>query len=231
MTSPTSNPSRSFGLDAFNPADAARAWACGWAISRGTPAPVEGPGYFRILVGKPDQVTRYVLPRLDHEVLRKLVSIDVAPGTWLKVCAAPEDVARLLSSDWTVHAPEFLMVATLAGKTDATGVAGYRVQAERAGAIVSVRLVTESGDVAASGQAAVDGAFAAFDQIVTSEAHRRKGLGRCVMAALSEAAIGLGATHGVLVATEAGAALYTALGWSVVSPVTAASNSAGAPAA
>jgi len=123
------------------------------------------------------------------------------------------------------------MVATLAGKTDATGVAGYRVQAERAGAIVSVRLVTESGDVAASGQAAVDGAFAAFDQIVTSEAHRRKGLGRCVMAALSEAAIGLGATHGVLVATEAGAALYTALGWSVVSPVTAASNSAGAPAA
>lgn len=231
MTSLTSYPRASLGFDAFHSSDAARAWACGWAISRGTPAPVEGPGFFRILVGKPDQVTRYVLPRLDQEVLRKLVSIDVAPGTWLKVCAAPEDVSRLLSSDWTVHAPEFLMVTALVGRAETTGVAGYRVQSERAGAIVSVRLLTESGDVAASGQAAVDGAFATFDQIVTSEAHRRKGLGRQVMAALSEAAIGLGATHGVLVATEAGAALYAVLGWSVVSPVTAASNSAGAPAA
>jgi hypothetical protein len=43
------------------------------------------------------------------------------------------------------------------------------------------------------------------------------------MAALSNCSLALGAKQGVLVATEAGAALYKALGWSMVSSVTAAS--------
>ncbi|WP_431261327.1 GNAT family N-acetyltransferase [Roseateles chitinivorans] len=94
-----------------------------------------------------------------------------------------------------------------------------------------VKIVAESGELAASGQAAIDGAFATFDQIVTVEAHRRRGLGRLVMSALSNAARDAGARQGVLVATEAGAALYKTLGWALVSPVTAASRSAAAPAA
>ncbi len=43
------------------------------------------------------------------------------------------------------------------------------------------------------------------------------------MAALTNGALDHGARHGVLVATEAGAALYAVLGWATVSPVTAAS--------
>nr|WP_297525423.1 hypothetical protein [uncultured Roseateles sp.] len=52
---------------ASGPLDAsivARAWAHGWAISRSTAAPIERAGFFQIHVGKPDQVTRYVFPRL-----------------------------------------------------------------------------------------------------------------------------------------------------------------------
>lgn len=202
--------------------DAVRAWVHGWAISRRTQVPVPGSGYFQIHVGQPEQARRYVLPRLDHALLRRLVATEAQPGTWLKVCASRDDVLPLLSGSWHVHAPEFLMSTRLAA-SEAPATAGYRVQTERAGALVLASVVADAGDVAASGQAAVDGEFATFDRIVTAEVHRRKGLGRCIMAALTDRAIELGARHGVLVATEAGAALYQALGWSVVSPVTAAS--------
>lgn len=102
-------------------------------------------------------------------------------------------------------------------------IAGYRLHTDRVGALAFARLVADTGELAASGQAAIDGSFATFDQIVTAEAHRRKGLGRCIMTALSNCSLDLGAKQGVLVATEAGAALYKALGWSMVSSVTAAS--------
>lgn len=201
---------------------AARAWTYGWAISRSTEAPVQHSGYFRVHVGKPGQITRYVLPELDRELLGRLVSDETAPGTWLKVCAPLERVVPLLSSDWDIHAPEFLMSADLA-RGSAPVAAGYSVQTEHVGALVRATIVADTGELAASGQAALDGAFATFDQIVTDEAHRRKGLGRSVMAALSNGALDFGARHGVLVATEAGAALYKALGWTMVAPVTAAS--------
>ena len=103
-------------------------------------------------------------------------------------------------------------------------IAGYRLHTDKVGALAFARLVTNTGALAASGQAAIDGSFATFDKIVTAEAHRRKGLGRCIIAALSNCSLALGAKHGLLVATEAGAALYNALGWSMVSPVTAASE-------
>ena len=215
---------------ALGPSIAARAWARGWAISRSTPAPIERPGCFQILVGKPEQTTRYVFPRFDQDVLRQLLAAEAGPGTWLKICAPREQVTGLLSGDWTVHAPEFLMSVPLADGADPV-IAGYRTRIERRGALALVTIVADSGELAASGQAALDGEFATFDQIVTAEAHRRKGLGRLVMSALSTAARDAGARQGVLVATEAGAALYQAIGWFLVSPVTAASCSAAAPAA
>lgn len=67
------------------------------------------------------------------------------------------------------------------------------------------------------------GRHAIFDQVVTSPAHRRLGLGRHAMAQLSQAAQARGAESGLLVATEDGRALYTSLGWRVESLMTAAS--------
>ncbi|WKE64040.1 GNAT family N-acetyltransferase [Gallaecimonas kandeliae] len=114
------------------------------------------------------------------------------------------------------------MSTALAGRP-APAITGYHLDTEQTGALVFARLFADTGELAASGQAAIVGAFATFDQIVTAETHRRKGLGRYIMAVLSQCAQDCGATQGVLVATEAGAALYKTLGWSMVSPVTAAS--------
>lgn len=115
------------------------------------------------------------------------------------------------------------MSADLAGGDPPAIVGGYLMHTDSAGAFAFAKLIADTGEVAASGQVAIDGAFATFDQIVTAENHRRKGLGRHIMTALSNISLDLGAKQGVLVATEAGAALYKALGWSMVSPVTAAS--------
>jgi GNAT superfamily N-acetyltransferase len=57
-----------------------------------------------------------------------------------------------------------------------------------------------------------------FDQIVTDEAHRRLGLGTVVMLNLDAVAEQAGATDRLLVATEAGRALYERLGWTVLAP-------------
>lgn len=212
--------------DAMNPAapldrlTVACAWAWGWAISRGTAAPVDHAGVLRIEVGRPDHLVRHVMPSLDASTLHRLIECAEA-GTWVKICADRAQVAPLLPAHWRLHEPEFLMGKVL-GTDTLPEIAGYRHELDREGALWRVQVLSETGEVAASGQAAVDGAFATFDQIVTAESHRRRGLGRRVMAALSGAARSRGATHGVLVATEAGAALYQTLGWAMVSPVTAA---------
>jgi GNAT superfamily N-acetyltransferase len=82
--------------------------------------------------------------------------------------------------------------------------------------------VTQSGDVVAGGRVALVGDVAVFDQISTQEAHQRKGLGSAVMRALENAAVDHGAGRGMLVATEAGHALYLTLDWRVYAPYTTA---------
>jgi GNAT superfamily N-acetyltransferase len=168
-------------------------------------------------------MTRYVLPHFDYELIQSLVSTESGPGTWLKVCAPIDSVRPLLSNNWDIHEPEFLMSAKLAD-SDASIIPGYRVHTDSSGALAFAKVVAETGELAASGQVAIDDSFASFDKIVTAETHRRKGLGRHVMAALTGASLDHGARQGVLVATAAGAALYKALGWSMTSPVTAASH-------
>jgi hypothetical protein len=200
----------------------ARAWAYGWAASRGTEVPIEKIGYFQIMVNRPDQATRYVVPLLDENLVRKLTKGKAQAGTWLKICAAPDRVLSLLSSDWDIHEPEFLMRADLA-RDAPRPIDGYRATTRIEGKFASVQLVANSGEIAASGQMAVVDSYATFDKIVTAENHQRRGLGRCVMSMLSNLSLDLDAQFGTLVATEAGVALYTALGWSIVSPVVAAS--------
>lgn len=201
----------------------ARAWTYGWAVSRHAQTPIERAGYFQVFVGKPDQTTRYVFPHFDQELIQRLVCTEAGPGSWLKVCAPIDRLSPLLSTGWEVHAPEFLMSTNLIGD-DVPAVEGYRVQTENLGALTLVKLITGERDLAASGQVAIADAFATFDKIVTAEAHRRRGLGRYVMSILSRLSLDLGVKQGVLVATEDGAALYKALGWSLVSPIAAASH-------
>ena len=71
----------------------------------------------------------------------------------------------------------------------------------------------DGASITAEGVAGVLGTDAVFDGIETSPGHRRRGLGRHVMNALTTWAFEQGATTGLLAASTDGAGLYTALGW------------------
>ncbi|TXL62757.1 GNAT family N-acetyltransferase [Aeromicrobium terrae] len=79
--------------------------------------------------------------------------------------------------------------------------------------------VDVDGRLAAEGSVGVLGTDAVFDRIETSPDHRRRGLGRHVMATLTSWAMSEGATAGLLVASVEGAALYRSLGWDAQSSV------------
>ena len=188
------------------------AWVHGWTISRNTPAPVRLPSGYRVDVGLPGHAVRYVLHAYDAE----LVSGLRRPDTWLKIRGSIGLDAR-----WEVQPPEYLMTAALS-TTPAAVPPSYELTHTQRGAVIDAIVTAADGSVAARGKAALTGEAAVFDQIETSPLHRRRGLGRSVMTALSSAAQYAGATTGVLVATEDGRALYAALGWTLSAPMTAA---------
>ncbi|KOV78566.1 GNAT family N-acetyltransferase [Nocardia sp. NRRL S-836] len=194
-------------------------WVRGWALSRGTPEPVEEPDGFRVDVGLPGHLVRHVLPEASAAGPRAAALTE--PGTWLKVCGAPEQVRPLLTPAWTVGAPEYLMSVELGVRAPVTPPAPYAVELRGTGDVRDA-VVLAGGEVAAKGRVAVHGRAAVIDVVETDPAHRRRGLGSVVMSELTRAAAARGATRAVLVATEAGLALYRGLGWTVVSPVTAA---------
>jgi len=67
--------------------------------------------------------------------------------------------------------------------------------------------------LAAEGTVGVLESDAVFDAVETSPGHRRLGLGRHVMSALTAWALDEGATTGLLAASADGAELYASLGW------------------
>jgi GNAT superfamily N-acetyltransferase len=93
----------------------------------------------------------------------------------------------------------------------------YQIEVSQQGLVIAARAYAPDGSIAASGYAAeYDGTFV-FDRIATQPAHRRRGLGSAIMAALGSMKRS-DVTTSVLVATEDGRALYSALGWIVRSP-------------
>jgi GNAT superfamily N-acetyltransferase len=190
-------------------------WVWGWTLSRGTPDPVPEPDGYRIDVGLPGHRVRYVLP--DPGSTGSRAAGLTAPGTWLKVCGTPEQVA--LSPEWTIGAPEYLMSKELAAPEPITPPDPYTVELCSDGDVHVATVRAGDGGSAAKGRVAVRGRAAVFDVVETDPAHRRRGLGSVVMSELSCVASN---RRGVLLASEAGRALYERLGWAVESPVTAA---------
>ena len=193
-------------------------WVWGWALSRGTPDPVAEPDGYRIDVGLPGHRVRYVL--LEPGAVRRRAAGLTEPGTWLKVCGAPDQVR--LDSRWTLSAPEYLMSIELGEHPAVTPPDHYTVDVRSAGDVHDAVVRTTGGEHAAKGRAAVHRRAAVIDMVETDPAHRRRGLGSVVMSELSRVASERGAARAVLVATEAGRALYEQLGWTVESPITAA---------
>jgi GNAT superfamily N-acetyltransferase len=199
--------------------DVVRAWVDGWVLSRSAPAAVEMPGGFRIDVGLPGHVVRYVL--FDVAGVRELALGRAERGTWIKTAAPAESVVPSLTPAWTVDDPEFLMSTPLRRGIAAVP-SGYTVHGEERGDVIVVRIQAADGSVAAGGRIARTGSTATVDAVSTEPAHRRRGLGGVVMTALTDAAARAGAETGVLVATASGRALYRSLGWELRSEITPA---------
>ncbi|MGK5642543.1 GNAT family N-acetyltransferase [Streptomyces sp. URMC 126] len=191
-----------------------RAWAAGWAVSRGTPPPAGHPWGCVIEVGLPGRSERRVVYVPDAESVRAATA-DPVPHAWLKAAADPGEVARLLSAGWEVDDEDtgHLMAVDLVPDGPSPVPPGYAVSVTRADGVVRARVTDAAGGVAAQGHLTVVGDVAVVDRVVTEAAHRRRGLGRVVMRALTERALAEGAFTGVLGATDDGRALYETLGW------------------
>ena len=198
-------------------------WIRGWALVRGLPAPVAvHDGAWKVDVGLPDQLVRYVIPDGKPELVAQLSRELRAPATWLKICAAPDAVTALLPSHWEMSELRYFMRTTLVETANLSVPSGFALSLTETGAVTRAVVTTNSGQIAADGNLIMLGRQATFDQIGTGAAFRRRGLGRLVMQSLANHAKKRGAAEGLLVATAAGQQLYLTLDWQTLSPYTSA---------
>lgn len=195
------------------------AWLAARSLARGLPAPAPEHGGFRVDTNSEAEIRRWVFPYRTEGLVELGRAID-APGHFLKLCGTAEELRAALSDKWRIQSSAYFMSAT-GTDVERPLPAGYALNVDRDGALVSVR-ISADGELAASGYAAeTDEAFV-YDRIVTEPAHRRKGLGGAVMGALRRAKRNR-RTRELLVATEDGRALYATLGWRTISPYSTAS--------
>lgn len=194
-------------------ADIVRTWVAGWAVSRRTPPPVEKPwGVYIEVAGNPDEVGRHVLPETEELLVRSVAASVSVPRTWMKMPAEPEEIESWLPQGWVMEETGHLMAVDLMA-TDPVAPERYTATVETRGAVTYARVLDAAGKQVAQGQMASLGEAVVVDRVMTEEAHRRRGLGNFVMRTLADRALETGAVLGVLGATDAGRALYGALGW------------------
>jgi len=196
-------------------------WLAARSLARGLPQPVSDHGGLRVDTGLPDELRRYVFagPVPGIEELGR--SID-APHVFIKMCGPARQLLALLPPRWRARPPGYLMAGDGLRATAPIVPAGYRLELTRfdvgAGqATAAARIFAADGTLAARGLAAERGGVFVCDRIATDPAHRRRGLGAAIMAALCRTRQSAG-SRPVLVASEAGRALYSTLGWTVLSP-------------
>lgn len=122
----------------------------------------------------------------------------------------------------TADLPEWLMTRSPVAWAPPPVPPGYAARTAVLDHRVEVRVDASDGTLAASGQAGLTASWAVPDRVSTARGHRRRGLGRTVMGLLDQEVTGLGATRGVLVASQEGRRLYLTLGWQVTSAVVVA---------
>jgi len=191
-------------------------WVAARSIARGLPPPVPDRGGLRVDTGLATEVCRYVFAR-SGPGLRELAETIDTPLVYMKVCAAAEELRALLPPRWQLQPAGYLMAQDGPAVAPVPPAAGYRVELLRHGAVSTARILADDGTLAASGHAAEhDGVFI-LDRILADPAHRRRGLGRALVTALG-AMRQSSESRRVLVATVDGCALYSTLGWRVLSP-------------
>lgn len=183
-------------------------WLAARSIVRGLPPPVPEYGGMRVETGLANEIRRYLFAGPVRQI-RDLARSISGPLIPIKMCGSGEQLLALLPPGWQLQSISYLM--THGGAADAPILpAGYKVEVSSEHAATLVRIVAADGSLGASGYAVEYGGFFVFDQIVTEPTHRRRGLGKALMAALGSTQRSSTARR-VLVATEDGRALYSSL--------------------
>lgn len=154
--------------------------------------------------------------------LRECASQIRDPYIYLKAAVDAEQMRRALPAEWKIESPRYLMYRPAAMTGSVTLAAGYVATVEVEHAACVVRFVDPTGQAAASGRVVLNRGTAVFDRIETLEPHRRRGLATALMCALDALAEQAGVSERLLVATEAGRALYISLGWLELAPYSTA---------
>lgn len=144
------------------------------------------------------------------------------PLVYLKAAVDPDQLRRALAPRWEIERTRFLMchLGAMAGARELP--AEYDVQTSIEHGAHVIRLADAAGQTAATGRVVLYAGTAVFDRIETRALHQRKGLGTALMFLLDELAVKAGVTERLLVATQAGCALYARLGWQVLAPYSTA---------
>lgn len=209
--------------------DLVMAWGRGRAISRSTPPPVAVPGGFRAHVDASSGRVRHVLHTHTADVIERITAEQTAAGSQLRLAGPTSALHDAIPPDWTMDAAGHLMTAPFTPHR--SGVPeGYRITVTTEGELTVAVAWETNGSPAASARLGRSGAFGVFDQVQTSPAHRRRGLGTALMDALSHRAVDLGMTTGLLVGSDEGRMLYEALGWTYRSDFPGAFRRRGATA-
>jgi len=209
-------------IDPLPPVDPllVKRWLSARSVARGLPPPVPDHGGLRVETALPNETRRYVFA-CPTDGLRELAKAVSLPRIFLKLCGSAEEMRVLVPSRWQIQPASYMMTheGAIGGQIQLPK--GYGIELSKAGSVTAARILAAGNDIAASGVAAeADGVFI-YDRIVTHAAHRRRGLGRAIMAALGSARNSSAAKQ-VLVATEDGRGLYSRLGWTIHSPYTTA---------
>lgn len=191
-------------------------WLTARSVARGLPLPVADHGGMRVDTALPHETRRYVFAWPSPGVPALGLSIS-SPHIPIKVCCAGEQLLALMPPGWQLQPASYLMSHD--GTRDAVSItpAGYRLEVVTGHPANVARFWADDGSLAASGYAVEHDGYFIFDRIVVDDAHQRRGLGRALMAALGATQASRLARR-VLVATVAGRALYSTLGWIVSSP-------------
>jgi GNAT superfamily N-acetyltransferase len=196
-------------------------WLTGWSRSRGVPLPYDDAGGLTVEVNLPDQLRRHVFADAGAALHQRAAAID-APFIFLKAAVHADALRRALPARWTVEAPRYMMCCDGPMAPPRPLPPGYSMALAVEHGAYLIRIGTEQGAIAASGRITLDAGTAVFDRIATHEDHRRRGLASALMLALDRLAVQAGIAERLLSATEAGAALYTQLGWRHISPYASA---------
>lgn len=196
-------------------------WLTGWSLARGLPLPQPFGGGLVVEVGWPAQIRRYVFAEAG-QALQACAAHIQTPGIYLKAAVEPAQLRQALPPIWQIEAPRSFMCCPAPMRPPGSLPVGYEAQITQEHAATVIRLIDAAGQTAAIGRVVLHQGTAVFDRIETQGSHRRKGLGTHIMGALDALAVQADASERLLVATEAGRALYQRLGWQVVAPYSTA---------